>query len=84
MEEILFSLAQQLCLKQLAVVMVELQMAREDKWGKKKKKTNRTYWYPTGKSLRLQSESSVSIPKQSMVMEPAMMGFKSAFKRHFK
>lgn len=31
-----------------------------------------------GKSLRLQSESSVSIPKQSMVMEPAMLEFTSA------
>lgn len=87
MEEILFSLAQQLCLKQLAVVMFELEMAWKDfqiNEVKKKKKTNRTNWYPTGKSLRLQSESSVSIPKQSMVMEPTMMGFKSAFKRHFK
>lgn len=87
MEEILFSLAQQLCLKQLAVVMFELEMAWKDfqiNEVKKKKKTNRTHWYPTGKSLRLQSESSVSIPKQSMVMEPTMMGFKSAFKRHFK
>ena len=90
MQEILFSLAQQPYLKQLAVVMFELKMAREDfkineiKKIKKKKRADKTYWYPTGKSLRLQSESSVSIPKQSMVMEPATMGFKSAFKRHLK
>lgn len=33
-----------------------------------------THWYPIGKSFRLQSESSVSIPRQSMVMEPARKG----------
>lgn len=59
-----------------------LKIAREDfQVNERIKKTKqKTYWYPTGKSLRLQSESSVSIPKQSMVMEPAMMVFKSAFK----
>lgn len=41
----------------------------------------KTYWYPMGKSLRLQSESSVSIPKQSMVMEPAMLGVYISIKR---
>lgn len=40
-----------------------------------------TYWYPTGKRLCLQSESSVSIPKQSMVMEPSTTESTSAFTR---
>lgn len=61
--------------------MVAFNSKRRLQINEKVKKTTTTYWYPTGNSLRLQSESSVSIPKQSMVMDPAMMAFKSAFKR---
>ena len=45
---------------------------------------NKTYWYPMGKSLCLQSDISVSIPKQSMVMEPAMTVVISAITRNYK
>ncbi len=64
--------------------MVVLKIAREDFQMNEKVKKKPTYWYPTGKSLRLQSESSVSIPKQSMVMEPAKTVLKSAFKKHWE
>lgn len=57
----------------LILIMVALQIIR-----------NKTYWYPMGKSLCLQSDISVSMPKQSMVMEPAMMVVISAITRNYE